>query len=413
MRRTDGVLRGGPSLARRLRQADARIARAGPAAWGPLAVMIAMVTLIACAVGIETAGWRQPVTPDEVVRVDSAAVLPPNAAVVALDAAPRPDRPTLEDGQGIGSEAPQAVEELPTEPRQVPPSEPEAGGEPEEVEPAAEAQAAGDPEASPDLLRPFRGLSTWIDVYDTGWTPAQQIEIAVAGGVEVLFLQSGKYDSPADVHHDERFAETIERAHDASLQVVVWYVPDFVDPDRDLRRSLAAIDYVTPRGDRPDAFGLDIEVEDEADIQLRSERLLTLSRTLRERVGDDYPMAAIVLPPQQLDLRPGWWPAFPFAELAPLYDVAVPMSYSSFRGTDAETTYRWNLASIVELRSRAATPDWPVHLAGGIADDLPEIGALVEAARDGGTIGAGLYDLHTTPPDAWPALGPLRQEPSA
>ena len=35
------------------------------------------------------------------------------------------------------------------------------------------------------------------------------------------------------------------------------------------------------------------------------------------------------------------------------------MSYSSFRGTDAKTTYDWNVNNVVEMRSRAGDPTLP------------------------------------------------------
>lgn len=261
-------------------------------------------------------------------------------------------------------------------------------------------------------LRPFAGLSTWIDIYDTDLTPAEQVDRAAAGGVELIFVQSARHKSPTDIQDPVRLGQVLELAHDRGMLVMVWYVPDFVREARDYRRSQAAIAFVSPRGDRPDAFGLDIEIEDQRNVALRSERLLKLSAALREWAGPDYPMAAVVLPPLQLDLRPSWWPDFPYAELRPYYNVYIPMSYSSFRGTDAKTTYDWNVNNVVEMRARAGDPALPVHLAGGIADNFPEVGAFVRAVRDAGAIGGGLYDLHTTHPDAWAILRALRAQPS-
>ncbi len=259
-------------------------------------------------------------------------------------------------------------------------------------------------------LSPFVGLSTWIDVYDTDRTPEDQVATAAAAGVQTLFVQSGKYDTAA-IAAPRRLARVIDGAHDRGMTVMVWYVPDFVDLQRDYDAARAAIAFTTPRGDRADAFGLDIELEDVADPAERSRRLLALSKALRQWAGPDYPLAAIVLPPLQLDLRPDWWPNFPYAALRDSYDVYIPMSYSSFRGTDATTTYRWNLANVVEMRRRAGDSALPVHLAGGIADDLPELGAFLRAVADARVLGAGLYDLHTTRPQDWRVLRRLRVEP--
>ena len=261
-------------------------------------------------------------------------------------------------------------------------------------------------------LRPFAGLSTWIDIYDTDLTSAEQIARAAAGGVELIFVQSARHKSPTDIQDAKRLGEVLELAHDRGMQVMVWYVPDFVRERRDHRRSMAAIAFQSPRGDRPDAFGLDIEIEDQTDIALRTQRLLGLSKALREWVGPNYPMAAIVLPPLQLELRQDWWPNFPYAQIRPYYDVFIPMSYSSYRGTDATTTYQWNAQNVQLVRQEAGDPTLPVHLAGGIADNFPQVGAFVRAVRDSNSIGGGLYDLHTTHPDAWPILRALRAQPA-
>lgn len=253
----------------------------------------------------------------------------------------------------------------------------------------------------------FEGLSTWVDNYDTQLTPQQQVAVAAAGGVDTLFVQASRETSEGHVHDPARLAALIEGAHDHGMRVMVWTVPRFTNVAHDLTRAKAAIAFTTPRGDRPDAFGLDIETEHVADVGERTRRLLLLSDQLREWVGPDYPLGAIVLPPRQLERNVGWWPGFPYAELAERYDVMVPMSYSSYRGQDAATTHQWNHDNVVLVRQLSGDPDIPVHLAGGIADDLPEVGWFVAAADAAGVIGAGLYDLHTTPPEAWPQLRPL------
>lgn len=255
------------------------------------------------------------------------------------------------------------------------------------------------------------GLSTWIDIYDTGTTSADQIARAAAGGVELIFVQSARHKSTTDIQDPQRLGEVLDLAHANGMKVMVWYVPDFVHEARDLRRSQAAIAFTSPGGRRADAFGLDIEVEDQADIATRTERLLQLSADLRSWAGPDYPMAAIVLPPLQLELRPSWWPDFPYAALRPAYDVFIPMSYSSYRGADAATTYGWNVENAARMRAAAGDDTLPLHLAGGIADNFPEVGSFVRAVRDSGALGGGLYDLETTHPDAWAILRRLRSEP--
>lgn len=258
-----------------------------------------------------------------------------------------------------------------------------------------------------DLLTAFRGLSTWIDTYDTDLTPEEQVRIAADAGVDTLFVQTARQSTPGLVHDRARLGRTIELAHDAGLQVMVWTIPSFVDLQRDFDQAVAAMSFTTPRGDTADAFGLDIEVEAVEFAPIRTRRLLELSADLRAFAGARYPMGAIVLPPRQLEINTTWWRDFPYEGLAAHYDVFVPMSYSSYRGTDSRTTFEWNRDNVLLTRELAGVADLPVHLAGGIADDLPEVTAFVRAAFASDVIGAGLYDLHTTLPEAWPALRAL------
>ncbi len=274
-----------------------------------------------------------------------------------------------------------------------------------DVAAAHAASEAG--KVTPDVLQPFRGLSTWIDTYDTELTADQPVGIAAAEGVDTLFVQTARESTEGLVHDPARIARTIELAHDHGMQVVLWTIPDFEDLDRDRARAIAAIEFTTPRGDRADAFGLDIEVEDVAFHMARTRRLLQLSEELRAHAGWGYPMAAIVLPPLQLEINPRWWRDFPYAELAATYDVTVPMSYSSYRGSDAAITLQWNRDNVTRVRELIGDPDHPVHLAGGIANALPEVESFVRAVQESGAIGGGLYDLHTTPPEAWAPLRAL------
>ena len=117
--------------------------------------------------------------------------------------------------------------------------------------------------------------------------------------------------------HTERMAQAIaEGAREIEGAVVdIKRVPELV-PDELAKKSGYKMDQDAPIA----------EVDDLADVGLRTQRVLELSAELRSWVGPDYPMAAIVLPPMQLEVNTTWWPGFPYAELAEHYDVFVPMS---------------------------------------------------------------------------------------
>lgn len=356
-------------------------------------VSVAIVTLLAINAGVVAARTLPARDGGPAVRVLSAV---PEGQDLHHATAPR-----LLPGTG---QAEAAAESAPVQvPVEPPPPAP--------VQPAAPTEPRIKLVRAPEKLAAYAGLSTWVDLWDTALSPERQAELAAAGGAQTIFVQSARFNSPGDIHDRDRLGRLIDTAKRFGLKVMVWYIPDFLDPAKDLRRSQAAINFTTPNGNRADSFGLDIEMEKLTDVAERSRRLIALSQQLRAWVGPDYPMSAIVLPPLQLDLRPSWWPNFPWKEIAPYYDVWVPMSYSSFRGQDAETTYRWNLLNILETRARVGDPNLPIHMAGGIADNLPHVDAFARAVQDGLSIGGGLYDLHTTRPDAWPALRTMRAEP--
>jgi hypothetical protein len=383
-------------MRRLLSRCSAAILRANPRTVLPWVAGVAVLSLTGAAVA-GNAG--EPTVTSEA----PAPVVVVERAPVAPDAEPdiTAAQPAVEDEGTPSDPAPVAPAEDAAVAVTAPPAAPAPAPAPDEhripLAPVPAGQEA------------FAGLSTWIDIYDTEWTPEQQVDIAAAAGVDTVFVQSARHKSVEDIEDPARLAGVIDAAKARGIHVMTWYIPDFTDPVRDLRRAQAAIAFTTSAGNRPDAFGLDIELDDLPDVGLRNRRLLEMSAALRAWTGPDYPLAAVVLPPLQLDLNGTWWPGFPYAELRPFYDVYIPMSYSSYRGTDAAKTHQWNLDNVLETRRRAGDPDLPVHLAGGIADNLPEVTAFVDAARDGNVTGAGLYDLHTTRASAWPALQALRR----
>lgn len=366
-----------------------RLVRPGVSPW---ALGLAVTLLLGANVGMVSARAGMPVSADTTAL--AAAPQPPGAGSPLVD--PDVDAGAVQD--------PAEAESMPApdpEPPPSPPPPPPPG--PAEVERIPLVAAA-------PHLAAFSGLSTWVDLHDTEISPESQARRAAAGGAQAVFVQTARFNSPTDIHDPGRLGRLIETAHDLGLQVMTWYIPDHLDHGVDLRRSKAAIEFTTPRGDRADAFGLDIEMHSLPDIAERNRRLLQLSAELREWAGPDYPLAAIVLPPLQLEINTRWWPSFPWAALRPHYDVFVPMSYSTFRGRDAGTTYTWNFHNIIKIRQLTGDPNLPIHMAGGIADELPHVEAFVDALRDGKVLGGGLYDLHTTRPEAWRQLRALRAD---
>jgi hypothetical protein len=260
-------------------------------------------------------------------------------------------------------------------------------------------------------LDSYRGAGTWIDIYDPEVLadPYGAVDKAAAAGIRTIFIETANYRRPAfgTIAYPFATASLLDAAHSKGLKVVAWYLPSFARLRRDLRRTLAAIRFTTPLGGHFDSFALDIEANVVKSLATRNSRTLRLSRRIRRAVGPSYALGAIV--PDQRSTAiglPSLWPNFPYSRLRRLYDVFLPMSYSSARGRGWKYVYDYTLANVSWLRVATGDLGLPVHVVGGLADKLgrPEARAVVAAARAGDAIGASFYDLDLSGNEEWQAL---------
>ena len=145
-------------------------------------------------------------------------------------------------------------------------------------------------------------------------------------------------------------------------------------------------------------------------VKLRTMRMLSLLDRLNDEAGST-PTAAITYPPRAFERHPGWWPGFPWSDIAGKVDAIVPMLYTGggFKGYDA--TYGYVARSLRLLRA-AVGDDIVVHAAGGVANRMSkeELRAFDDAVLDDGTAtGWSLYDFQTTTPVGWAAMARLGQ----
>lgn len=254
----------------------------------------------------------------------------------------------------------------------------------------------------------YRGLGTWVDIYDPGAFAAPERAVAqmAARGVRTLYLETGNYKSKAALVRPDRLARFVEAAHAAGIRVVAWYLPSLANLERDFKRSLAAIEFRTPNGERFDSFALDIEAAVVRSPQRRNARLLTLSRRLRQAAGADYPLGAIIPSPRGMELTPSYWPGFPYAELASIYDVFLPMVYFTYRVEGGPATRRYVERSLQIIRTETGDPNVPIHVIGGVGDrtSAAEARAFMRAVAACAPIGYSIYDFTVTREATWRAL---------
>jgi hypothetical protein len=256
-------------------------------------------------------------------------------------------------------------------------------------------------------LTAYDGLATWLDIYDGAYwrAPESTVHAIAARGVKTLFLETGNSHQPTDVVRPGQLGRLLDAAHTAGLRVVAWYLPTLLYPGRDLRRVLAAVRFTSPAGDHFDSFALDIEASDVRTVALRNARLLALAGALRNAVGPDYALGAIVPSAPGMERHPRYWPGFPYAELTQTFDLFLPMAYFTYRVSGRAASARYVMRSIALLRA-AAGADVPVHVIGGVASSASRADVLgfMDAVARCGPIGYSLYDFPTTSTMAWAAL---------
>lgn len=271
----------------------------------------------------------------------------------------------------------------------------------------AETQGAQKPPAF--TIGPFRGLGTWVDIYDTDeWDePEAAVRRMAKKGVQTLYLETANYRIKRSIFRRGRVSRFIEKAHQKGIEVVAWYLPDFKNLERDFNRSKAAVRFRSENKQRFDAFALDIEATVVEDGAKRNRRLFRLTRQIRNmngRAGMKY--GAITIDP----IGSLNWPGFPYRKLASKYDVMMPMGYFTYR-TSGANGVRNHVESGIEFLRTKMERDGRIHYIGGLAGDatFKETRAYRRVVMEKNILGGGLYDFATTRPSLWDTLRPLRQ----
>jgi hypothetical protein len=290
-------------------------------------------------------------------------------------------------------------------------------------EPAGSAVGASAMVPNATSVSAFRGLGTWVDVYDYGpkfqGPPGTPPAVTVASvddmahlGVKTLYLQASQDDSRSEGTLVDRklVGDILRRAHRRGVKVVAWYLPHFADLDRDMRHIRAMYDFQAG-GQRFDGIGLDIEwTSDVKDPVKRNHALVELAGRTRKLVTR-VPLGAIVLEPVLLeDINPGLWPDFPWKKLRSSFDVWLPMTYWTNRAEASgwNDGFRYTSENIRRVRTDLGDRNAFVHPIGGIADQTKtgDTTGFVSAAERRRAIGWSIYDYVTTSSSAWPRLRP-------
>jgi hypothetical protein len=279
---------------------------------------------------------------------------------------------------------------------------------------AAQLATVPAPAAAGPSVAAYRGPGAWVDIYSRRELARPEGVVAglAARGVRTLYLETANYRrsrSQVIVHPqaNERF---LDAAHARGMRVVAWYLPGLRDLDADFARALAAIEFETLAGERFDGFALDIESTVVHPIARRNAALLELSRNLRAAVGPAQALGAIVPDDLSTTCSGCLWPGFPYRAVGRLYDVFLPMAYSTFRRRGAASVGAYTRANVSRVRRLTGRAGAPVHPIGGLADGLDgrEAAAVVAAARATRAVGVSFYHVGRSGPEEWTALQAFR-----
>ena len=254
----------------------------------------------------------------------------------------------------------------------------------------------------------YRGLASWVDIYDTrAWSdPAATVADMARHGVRTLFIETANSRSTSAIPRPAQLRTFISQAHAHKMAIVAWYLPDMRDPSLDYSRIAQAIRFAAPGGQRFDSFAMDIESHAIASQTGRNAALTALSQRVRSLVGPTYPLGAIIPAPVGLAKKQGGWTVFPYTMLARTYDVFLPMAYYTYHAHGASAVYADAVANVHILHAQKGCATTPIHLIGGISErsSTLETQAFVRAVRDTSCYGASVYGWAGTSLAAWRKL---------
>lgn len=268
----------------------------------------------------------------------------------------------------------------------------------------------------------YRGLGAWVDIYDTSLDPSATVEEMQRRGVKTLYLETNNYRSGAsnaceygpdvDIRYPEVVTAYLDQAHRRGMNVVAWYLPGFANIDRDIKRSLAAINFTTNAGNRFDGFAPDIETRGEfgcagvPGVEIRERfnaAIVEYTQRLRASLPSDKVLGAIVVDAKNNEKAPSRWEGFPWPEIGKHYDAILPMAYWTASPDNggcpgADIDVRSYMHQVFDKTTALMGVSKPMHLIGGVANCITqaETAGYVAGAKEKATLGVSLYDFNTT-----------------
>jgi hypothetical protein len=246
------------------------------------------------------------------------------------------------------------------------------------------------------------GKGMWIWMHDraSGGDPVAIVERAKVWGLTHIYVRTATYKE--GFMAGPFLDRLLPVAHANGIRVYGWDFPYMTRPGDDVNRALAAITYRTPDGHRIDGFAPDIETKHEG-VNESLEHMTAYVTWLRQNVGDDYPLIAVIPNPTPGRVARG----YPFAQIVAPFDAVAPMVYWMDRDPAAEVT------QAIGYLKQFGKPVFPVGQAydgsiDGGAGGMPSRDALIrfmQAADAAGADSVSFWSWQHASEEAWNAIG--------
>jgi hypothetical protein len=207
-------------------------------------------------------------------------------------------------------------------------------------------------------------------------------------GIRNLYIQVGRSNTESIVRPDE-VGTLIDYCHKYGVRAIAWNFAQLFDPKADAAKMIEAAEYRSPHGEGFDGLAGNMEVN------LAAWKVTQYSEAIRQRIGKNYPMVAVVFSPLNKAPQAQYTP---WKVLGKYWDVVAPMTYWSGKYKKFEA-YNYTVDTVKQVRSLIGRSDVEIHPIGdGMEAPVSDIPKFMKGCRDAEAACASLYPQHKMTP---------------
>jgi len=244
---------------------------------------------------------------------------------------------------------------------------------------ATVSKASAEPVKAPGLAA---GAGLWVNLWNY---PDGDVDSYFARlythGVRNYFIQTSRSNTEA-LREPAKFAAIIEACHKHNIRVIAWSFSELHNPTSDADKLIYVGNFLTPSGQRIDAVGADME------SNVSAAHIDTYVQRIRQSLGQDYPMVAIVYSPLNRAQQAG---ITPWKTIANNFNVVAPMTYWSGKMNTVDP-YTYAINSIAKIRQLSGRADIDIHMIGdGMGTDSQQILQFLKGCQAAEATSASIY----------------------